>query len=80
MEGEAAGRERLLGALTTEHSALQTARSATVTESVGRTVVYMGSLSASLIALALLAQSDSTHDDFRPWCSSSCLPSCSSEP
>jgi hypothetical protein len=58
-------RDRLLTALTTEHVALQSARSATVTESVGRSLIYLGSLSASLIALALIAQSDSTVDDFR---------------
>lgn len=58
-------RQLLLTTLTTEHVALQTARSATVTESVGRSMIYMGSLSASLIALALIAQSESTVDEFR---------------
>lgn len=65
MEASAPDPERLLIALTTEHVSLQTARSATVTESVGRSMVYLGSLSASLIALALIAQSESTADDFR---------------
>ena len=55
----------LLLALTAEHTALQSARSGTVTESVGRTLIYMGSLSASLVALALIAQSESAVDDFR---------------
>jgi hypothetical protein len=65
MEADASDRQRLLSALTTEHFTLQAARSATVTESVGRSLIYMGSLSASLIALALIAQSESTVDDFR---------------
>lgn len=65
MEASAPDRSRLLSALTTEHFTLQTARSATVTESVGRSMIYLGSLSASLIALALIAQSESTVDDFR---------------
>ncbi len=54
-----------LDALMTEHVALQSARSACVTESVGRSMIYLASLSASLIALALVAQSESTADDFR---------------
>ena len=65
MEADAPDRARLLGALTTEHASLQTARSATVTESVGRSMIYLGSLSATLVALALIAQSESTVDDFR---------------
>jgi hypothetical protein len=65
VEATAPDHNGLLLALTTEHSTLQTARSATVTESVGRSLIYMGSLSASLIALALIAQSDSTDEDFR---------------
>ncbi len=51
--------------LTTEHFTLQGARSATITESLGRTTIYLGSLSASLVALALVAQGDSAADDFR---------------
>src|SRR5918994_2684237 len=38
-------RGALLTALTTEHFALQGARSATITESLGRSTIYLGSLS-----------------------------------
>lgn len=65
MEPAAGDRNALLTALTTEHVTLQTARSATTTESVGRSMIYLGSLSASLVAFALIAQSESTFDDLR---------------
>jgi hypothetical protein len=52
----------LLTALTTEHFTLQSARSATITESLGRSTIYLGSLSASLVALALVAQGTGTVD------------------
>jgi hypothetical protein len=52
----------LLTALTTEHFTLQGARAGTITESMGRTTIYLGSLSASLVALALVARGDSTGD------------------
>ena len=65
VEANAPDRFRIVSVLTTEHVALQNARSATVTESVGRSMIYMGSLSASLVALALIAQSESTVSDFR---------------
>ena len=58
-------RGALLTALTTEHFTLQGARSATITESLGRSTIYLGSLSASLVALALIAQGESTVADFR---------------
>ena len=58
-------RGALLTALTTEHFTLQGARSATITESLGRSTIYLGSLSASLVALALIAQGESTVVDFR---------------
>ena len=64
MEPEAPDRSALLTALTTEHFTLQGARSATITESMGRSTIYLGSLSASLVALALVVQGDSG-DDFR---------------
>ncbi|GIH15921.1 hypothetical protein [Rugosimonospora africana] len=55
MEEEA--RERaLLTALTTEHFALETARSATVTESVGRATVFLTLLSAALIGLGFVSR------------------------
>jgi hypothetical protein len=55
----------LLSALTTEHFTLQTARSSMITESLGRTTIYLGTLSATLVAFALVAQGDTTEDDFR---------------
>jgi hypothetical protein len=49
-------RPGFLTALTTEHFTLQTARAVTVNESNGRTALYLGSLSSTLVALALVAQ------------------------
>ena len=49
-------RQAFLLALTTEHFTLQTARAVTVSDSNGRTALYLGSLSSSLVALALVAQ------------------------
>ena len=57
-------RGALLTTLTTEHFTLQGARSGTITESLGRTTIYLGSLSASLVALALVFQGSAV-DDFR---------------
>ena len=51
--------------LTTEHFTLQGARSGTITESLGRSTIYLGSLSASLVALALVFQGGTAADDFR---------------
>lgn len=47
--------QALLTALTTEHFVLQTSRSATVTESVGRATVFLSVLSAALIGLGFVA-------------------------
>ncbi|MBQ0906533.1 hypothetical protein [Micromonospora sp. U21] len=47
--------QALLTALTTEHFVLQTSRSATVTESVGRATVFLSMLSAALIGLGFVA-------------------------
>lgn len=47
----------LLTALTTEHFVLQTSRSATITESVGRTTVFLSLLSAALIGLGFVSSS-----------------------
>jgi len=55
-------RGALLTALTTEHFTLQGARAATITESLGRSTIYLGSLSASLVAFALIAQGESVAD------------------
>jgi hypothetical protein len=43
--------QAVLLALTTEHFTLQTARAVTVSDSNGRTALYLGSLSSSLVAL-----------------------------
>ena len=43
-------------ALTTEHFTLQTARAVAVSEENGRTALYVGALSSTLVALALVAQ------------------------
>jgi hypothetical protein len=53
--GDGHGQAVLL-AMTTEHFTLQTARGVTVSDSNGRTALYLGSLSSSLVALALVAQ------------------------
>jgi hypothetical protein len=63
----AAGQEERPGfitALTTEHFTLQTARAVTVNESNGRSALYLGALSSSLIALALVAQRSGTGELF----------------
>jgi hypothetical protein len=49
-------RQALLTMLTTEHFTLQGARANTVSESTARAALYVGSLSASLVALGLLGQ------------------------
>jgi hypothetical protein len=48
--------QEFLLALTTEHFTLQTARAVAVNESNGRTALYIGALSSTLVALALVAQ------------------------
>jgi hypothetical protein len=55
VEASTPDRSGLLTALTTEHFTLQSTRAATITESLGRSTIYLGSLSASLVALALIA-------------------------
>jgi hypothetical protein len=62
VEASAPDRSGLLTALTTEHFTLQSTRAATITESLGRSTIYLGSLSASLVALALIAQGERTLD------------------
>ncbi|MER7893127.1 hypothetical protein ABTX15_25230 [Micromonospora sp. NPDC094482] len=47
--------QALLTALTTEHFVLQTSRSATVAESVGRATVFLSLLSAALIGLGFVS-------------------------
>ena len=65
MEPDVRDRSALLTVLTTEHFTLQGARSGTITESLGRSTIYLGSLSASLVALALVLQGNTALDDFR---------------
>jgi hypothetical protein len=62
MEPDVRDRGALLTTLTTEHFTLQGARSGTITESLGRTTIYLGSLSASLVALALVFQGSAVAD------------------
>ncbi|SCL32575.1 hypothetical protein GA0070624_4512 [Micromonospora rhizosphaerae] len=56
---EDAREQALLTALTTEHFVLQTSRSATITESVGRASVFLTLLSAALIGLGFVSSSGS---------------------
>lgn len=46
----------LLSALTTEHFTLQTARNATIAETSSRTSLFMGAVTGSVVALALVSQ------------------------
>lgn len=58
-EDEAAGLRRrgeFMQALTTEHMALQSARSSTVSESASRSSLYLTTLSSAVVALALVGQ------------------------
>ncbi|HMN99272.1 MAG TPA: hypothetical protein PKD59_07655 [Miltoncostaeaceae bacterium] len=50
------GGDRLLLALTTEHFTLQAARSATISESAGRSALFIVMVSSGLIALAFTGQ------------------------
>jgi hypothetical protein len=49
-------RSEFMQALTTEHFALQSGRSATISESGGRSSLYMTTVSSSVVALALAGQ------------------------
>jgi hypothetical protein len=46
---------QVISVLTTEHFTLQSARSATISDSSGRASLYLSSISGSLVALSLLA-------------------------
>jgi len=50
-------RSAFLSALTTEHFVLQTAASATVSESAARASIYILSLSSTLVAMGFASQS-----------------------
>jgi hypothetical protein len=49
-------RKKMLQFMATEHSVLQAGRSATIFETGGRTAVFLGTVSSTLIALALVGQ------------------------
>src|SRR5919106_3733536 len=51
-----ADRQELLTALTTEHFTLQGARSQTMSESSSRTMLYIGAVSSTLVALGFIGQ------------------------
>jgi hypothetical protein len=59
-----ATRDQILGFMTTEHFALQTARSATIAEANGRTAIYLSSVSSTVVALAFIGQVSETGDAF----------------
>jgi hypothetical protein len=48
--------QRLLAALTTEHFTLQTARSATIMETNGRSALFLSTVSSAVVALAFIGQ------------------------
>src|SRR5512132_2009067 len=55
---DAERRRQLLQALTTEHFTLQTARSATIADSNGRSALYLSTVSSVVVALAFIGQVD----------------------
>jgi hypothetical protein len=58
-------RQELLTTLTTEHFALQGARSQTVGESAARSALYLGSVSSTLIALGFVSEASAGGDAFQ---------------
>jgi hypothetical protein len=61
---DAADRQALLTALTTEHFTLQGARSQTMSESASRTTLYIGAVSSALVALGFIGQVSNVGDAF----------------
>jgi hypothetical protein len=61
---EAADRQELLTALTTEHFTLQGARAQTMSESASRTTLYIGAVSSTLVALGFIGQVSEVGDAF----------------
>jgi uncharacterized membrane protein YkgB len=57
-------RQALLTALTTEHFTLQGARSTTVSESTGRSSLYLTAVSSALVALGFIGQVSEVGDTF----------------
>jgi len=53
---DAERQRQLLQALTTEHFTLQTARSATIADSNGRSALYLSTVSSAVVALAFIGQ------------------------
>jgi hypothetical protein len=51
-----ATQEQILQLMTTEHFTLQTARSATIAESNGRSALFIGTVSSAVVALAFVGQ------------------------
>jgi RsiW-degrading membrane proteinase PrsW (M82 family) len=58
------GDQGLLQALTTEHFTLQTARSATIMETNGRSALFLSTVSSAVVALAFIGQ---VADDGQPF-------------
>jgi hypothetical protein len=58
------GDQGLLQALTTEHFTLQTARSATIMETNGRSALFLSTVSSAVVALAFIGQ---VADDSQPF-------------
>src|SRR5262245_9480747 len=56
--------QQILLALATEHSALQSARSTTVSETNGRISLFLGSVSSTLIALGFIGQGSGSEELF----------------
>lgn len=54
----------LMSALTTEHYTLQAARSSTIVEANGRSMLFLSAVSGATVALALVAQLDRMGDTF----------------
>lgn len=54
----------LMSALTTEHYTLQSARTSTIVEANGRSMLFLSSVSGATVALALVAQLDQLGDTF----------------
>lgn len=56
--------QTILQFMVTEHTALQTARSATIFDANGRTTLYLTSVSSALVALAFIGQVSELSDGF----------------
>lgn len=62
---EPGGPDRLLTALTTEHFTLQTARSATISDSAGRSTLFLVTVSSTVVALGFIGQVSRVGEPFR---------------